>query len=96
MKEIFFKELMGIHQALSTLDSLATCPVAEYLDSEDLKELEDLIKELERLCPINSTEKFMALHIDIHKKLQERVPRKKGGENTREHETKEDKQRSIT
>lgn len=74
IKEISYEELKEIFQVLSFLDSIGTSSFIDCISSETIKELESLTEELEGSCHIDSIEKFMAINLDIHKKIWECFP----------------------
>jgi len=74
VKEISYEELKEIFQVLGFLDSLGMTLATDNLSPEDLKELEDLTKEMERHCNISSLDKYIAINQDIHKKIWECIP----------------------
>jgi len=76
VKEISYEELKDIFQVLGQLDSLATCLAADNLSPEDLKDLENLTREMEKNCYLDSTEKYVALNLEIHKKIWKHIPNK--------------------
>jgi len=81
VKEVSYQELKEILQILATLDSLGTPIAVDNLDQEALDELEELTKQLEGSCHVNSIEKFIAVNQKIHKKIWKYIPSKKLQEN---------------
>jgi len=76
VKEISYKEIKDIFQVLGILDSLGSSLAVDNLSPEDLKEIEDLTKKMEQHCLQNSIEEFMAVNIDVHKRIWECIPNK--------------------
>ncbi len=72
--EISYEELKEIFQVLGFLDSWGTILAVDNLSPEDLKEIEDLTKEMERHCNISSLDKFIAVNQEIHKKMWKCIP----------------------
>ena len=56
------------------MDSLGSSLAADNLSPEDLEDLENLTSEMEQHCHRDSTEKYVALNQDIHKKIWRHIP----------------------
>jgi len=76
VKEISYEELKEIFEVLGVLDSVATSTAIDNLNTEMLRKLEDLTKEMERCCRTSSLEKYMDLHVDLHNKIWDSMPNK--------------------
>lgn len=76
VKAISYDELKDIFQVMSILDSSAAVMVLDHLSREDIKDLEDLVKEMERNYNKNSLEKYLALNNAMHLMLWERLSNK--------------------
>lgn len=74
VKEISYDELKDIFQVLGQLDSLGTSLAVDNLSPKDLEDLENLTAEMEKNCHLDSTEKYVALNQDIHKKIWKHIP----------------------
>lgn len=74
IKEISYVELKEILQVLGTLDSLALNLAADNLNPDDIKELEDLTKKMERHCQVSSIEKYLSINFVIHSKIWLSLP----------------------
>ena len=76
VKELSHKEITEIFQVLSILESFAVTLAVDNIGDEDLKEIEELHKEMERFCKKDSIEKYCDLNMAVHSKLWEFVPNK--------------------
>lgn len=76
VREASYRELKEIFQVLGILDSLAVGLALDYINQDELKELENLTKRMERHCHINSRDKYMELNVAIHNKIWESLPNK--------------------
>lgn len=74
VKELSHKEITEIFQVLSILESYAVTLAVDFIEAEDLKEIEDLHREMGRFCRKDSIEKYCELNVAIHHKLWEFVP----------------------
>lgn len=74
VKEISYKEIKEIFQVLAILDSLGSSLAIDHMSQEDLEEVEDLTRKMERYCHRDSIEEYMAINIDVHKKIWECIP----------------------
>ncbi len=74
VKEISYEELRDIFYVLGLLDSVGSSLAADYLNAQDLRYLENLTSEMEKHCHRNSTEKYIALNQEIHKKIWMHIP----------------------
>jgi len=74
VKEISHEELKEIFQVLSVLESYAVSMTVDNIRTEDMKEIDELQKEMTSYCKKNSIEKYCELNRAIHNKLWELVP----------------------
>lgn len=74
VKELSHTELKEIFQVLSVLESYAVSLAIDYIGTRDLKEIEELQKEMASYCRKNSIEKYCELNRAIHNRLWEFVP----------------------
>ena len=74
VKELSHKEVKEIFQVLNILESYAITLAADNIGDEDLKEIEDLHREMAQYCRKNSIEKYCELNRAIHNRLWECVP----------------------
>ncbi|MFQ6070105.1 MAG: GntR family transcriptional regulator [Candidatus Aminicenantales bacterium] len=74
VREISFKEIKEIFQVLAILDSLGTSMVIDKLSPEDLKEIEEMTERMSESCSLDSIEEYMALNIELHKRIWEQIP----------------------
>jgi len=73
VKELSVEELREIFEVLSNLETLAIKLATDNLKTEDLKELEDLYKEMVRYCHIDSVEKYCELHLAFHARIWDAI-----------------------
>lgn len=73
VKEISYKELMEIFQALGALDRLAVSQAVDNLTAQNINKLEDLIKKMERNCNLKSIEKYFELNEKFHDEIWKAV-----------------------
>lgn len=76
VKELSPEEIKEIFQVLSILESYAVTLAVDHIGEEDIKELEELHKEMARYCRKDSIERYCSLNKAIHSKLWELVPNK--------------------
>lgn len=76
VKKLSHEEIKEIFKVLSILESYAVTLAADNIEDKDLKEIEDLHREMARYCRKNSIEKYCELNRAIHNKLWELVPNK--------------------
>jgi DNA-binding GntR family transcriptional regulator len=76
VKELSHKELTEIFQVLSILESFAVTLAVDFIEVEDLKEIEELHREMARYCKKDSIEKYCNLNMNVHSNLWELIPNK--------------------
>ncbi len=76
VKELSPEEIKEIFQVLSILESYAVTLAVDHIGEEDIKELEELHKEMVRYCRKDSIEKYCSLNMAIHNRLWRFVPNK--------------------
>lgn len=74
VREISFREIKEIFQVMAVLDSLGSSLAVDSMSQEDIEEIERLTREMEVKCRQGSIEAYMALNLDVHKKIWEHIP----------------------
>ena len=69
VKEISYKELMEIFQALGALDRLAVSQAVDNLTAQNIDKLEGFIKKMERNCNLKSIEKYFEFNEKFHDEI---------------------------
>ncbi len=76
VKEISYKELMEIFQALGALDRLAVSQAVDNLTAQNIDKLEGFIKKMERNCNLKSIEKYFEFNEKFHDEIWKAVDNK--------------------
>lgn len=74
VRAVSFEELQEIFKVLSILDGQAASLAADHIGHDDLRELEGVIKEMEKSCHINSVKKYLTLNQRFHRRIWRCVP----------------------
>lgn len=76
VKEISFEELGEILQVLGALDRLALSLAIDNMNQKDIEKLEKLTERMEKVCSLNSVEKYIEANAAFHNELWKAVPNK--------------------
>ena len=76
VKEISFEELGEILQVLGALDRLAVGLAIDVISPKEIMKLEGITEKMEKVCALNSLEKFIELNASFHDELWKSVPNK--------------------
>lgn len=76
VKKISFKELEDIFMLMGDLDALAVSQVVDHITPGCIREIEELIAEMEEIWKSSFVERFLELNVAIHYKIWSVVPNK--------------------
>jgi DNA-binding GntR family transcriptional regulator len=76
VKKISFKELEDIFMLMGDLDALAVSQVVDHITPGCIREIEELIAEMEEICKSSFVERFLELNVAIHYKIWSVLPNK--------------------
>lgn len=76
VKEISFEELGEILLVLGALDRLAVGLAIDVISPKEIMKLENITEKMEKVCALNSLEKFIELNASFHDELWKSVPNK--------------------
>lgn len=76
VRKISFKELEDIFAVMGDLDALAVSQAVDHITPECIREIEELIAEMEEICKPTFIERFLDLNVAIHSKIWSALPNK--------------------
>ena len=76
VKKISFKELEDIFMLMGDLDALAVSQVVDHITPGCIREIEELIAEMEEIGKSSFVERFLELNVAIHYKIWSALPNK--------------------
>lgn len=76
VRKVSFKELKEIFEVLGNLDTMAITQVADHISPECIRQIEDLVSEMEETCKPTFVEKFLELNVAVHSKIWSSLPNK--------------------
>ena len=76
VKKISFKELEDIFMVMGDLDALAVSQAVDHITPGCIREIEELIAEMEEIGKSSFVERFLELNVAIHYKIWSALPNK--------------------
>jgi DNA-binding GntR family transcriptional regulator len=76
VKKISYKELEDIFMVMADLDALAVSQAVDNFTPDCIREIEELIAEMEEICQSSFVERFLELNVAIHYKIWSKLPNK--------------------
>jgi DNA-binding GntR family transcriptional regulator len=76
VRNISYKELEDIFMVMGDLDALAVSQAVDHITPDCIREIEELIEEMEEICKPPFVERFLEINVAIHYQIWSALPNK--------------------